>query len=115
MKNKTFLLKYSFIITISTIFLLLTLSILLSIKTVNINHIDETKLEKKVQIKGNIINIKSYEGFEIIKIRDNTREIDVFVNSNLNLKINQTIQVLGKIQEYNNNLQIRADKINLLN
>jgi len=61
-------------------------------------------------IQGKIISIKTHDDFKIILL-DNNRTITC---NSCQLKINQTIQVQGKITEYQSPPQISADKIQVL-
>ena len=105
------LLKISFIISILGIFFLIFLSNYSTIKNLEIKDINQNLINKKIQIQGEIFEIKNYPDFQMIKIRNKTDEIEIIINSHLNLTKNQIIKVMGTIQEYNNNFQINAKKI----
>ena len=105
MKNK--LLKFSFIISISGIFILLLFSQI--IKPKQISDYQELKLNDYVSTTSKILSIKTYESFNIINLEN---KITLTCNS-CNLKINQTITATGKVAEYNNKLQIQAEKIKI--
>ena len=75
---------------------------------------DETYLNKRVEIKGQIQTIKTYKesSFQIITINDSTGKIDITLDNPItNITKNQSIITIGKVTEYKNNLQIQADKI----
>lgn len=110
MKN---LLKISFSVSLIGVFLLLFLSNFLEPKLTNIENINYKLSNKKVHIQGTISNIKTYENssFQIITIKDSTGKIDITTNKILNLTKNQSITVIGTITEYNQTLQIQADKV----
>lgn len=107
------LLKISLTISLIGIFLLLILSNTLEPKLISIGKINNNLMEKKVKVQGEISNIKTYEdsNFQIILIKDNTGKIEVTIDKILNLTNNQSIIVIGSIQEYKKALQIQADKI----
>jgi DNA/RNA endonuclease YhcR with UshA esterase domain len=106
-------LKISLTISLIGIFLLLTLSNILEPKLINIEKINDRLINKKIKIQGEISNIKTYEdsNFQTISIRDNTGKIEVTIDKILNLKNNQTIILIGKVTQYKEYLQIKADKI----
>ena len=81
----------------------------------SIKQIDEKMLDRKVKVQGEIFNIRTYEDsdFQAISIKDYTGKVDVTIDKILNLTNNQEIIVVGNVQEYEQYLQIRADKINL--
>lgn len=68
-------------------------------------------LNKKVKINGIISNIKDKETFKILSVSDSSGDIDVLCECKDNTKMNLQVEVTGKIQDYNGNLQIQADKI----
>ncbi len=112
------LIQFSLIISVVGIIILIFLSIYSEPKISSIEEINKKNLENYVKINGTIINIdkiKSGENyFLIIRLKDFSDSIDVLDYENSNLKINQKIQVIGKISEYKNQLQIEAKKIKLL-
>ncbi len=106
------LLKISLSISLIGILLLLFL-ININPKLINIEDINDKLLNEKVQVHGQIFNIRSYEdsNFQIISIKDKTGEIDITTSKILNISKDQNITIIGKITEYNDALQIQADKI----
>ena len=110
-------LKTTLSISLIGILLLLFLSEILSPKPINIENINNKLLNKKVQVQGQIFNIRTYEdsNFQIISIKDETGKIDVTLDNPTTLNNSQNIRVIGKIKEYKQYLQIQADKIVLIN
>jgi len=102
------LLKISLSTSIIGIFILL-LIIQKSPEKIYINQ-SEDYLNKIVQIKGNIKNIKNYNDFQIIKIKDSTGEINILINDKLNLT-SKNISVIGILKKYNQDYEITAEKI----
>jgi len=113
---KISLLKICLIISLTGIFLLLSLSNLLEPKLITIKEINNQLINKKIRVQGEIINIKTYEDsdFEVISIKDNTGKIDITIDKILNLKNNQTITITGRVTQYKEFLQIQTDKIVLI-
>jgi len=82
-------------------------------KFTTIDKITLKDLNKNVKVQGEIVDIKNYpdSNFQVISIKDETGEIDITTNQILNLTDSQTIIITGKITEYENNLQIQANKM----
>jgi len=108
-----FLLTISLVISIIGIFVLLILSNSLEPQKMHIKDIDSKNLNQRVQTIGTINFIKTFPEFQIIRIRQDNSSITVLVNQKTNLTKNQTIEVTGKVTEYNNSLEIQADKIKI--
>ena len=107
------LLKISLVISIIGIIILLFLSNILSPEQIEIGKINNKYINQKVNVNGKIFNIKKYEdsNFQVISIKDSTGKIDITIDEIINFKINQTINIIGTVQEYKQYLQIQADKI----
>lgn len=103
------LLKLSLIISILGIFLLFLLSAIIKPQEINSAELNSTK-ENYVKISGKIIKEKVYDEFSILILQDNfgIAEISCFSCKNF---INKTVIVEGKIQNYKNQKQIQAEKI----
>jgi len=115
MKNQT-LLKISLIISILGIIILLFLLNIIKPTQIKIKNLDDNYLNQKVELKGIIQGIKTYKesNFQIITINDSTGKIDITLDNPINITKNKSVTVIGKVTEYKNNLQIQADKIELL-
>ncbi len=107
------LFKISLIISTAGILFLLLLSNAIEPKPIKIKDINNELIDKKVKIQGQIFNIKSYEGsnFQVLSVKDNTSKIDVILGKPINMTINKSIIIIGRVQEYKSYLQISADKI----
>ena len=101
------LLKLSLLISILGILILFLISNL--IQPEQISNYKELKINQLVKTQGKILDIKNYDEFSIIKLDNN-----LIITCNCNFKKNQTIQVIGKVVEYKNQLQIQAEKIEIL-
>lgn len=106
-------LKTTLSISLIGILLLLFLSEILTPKPINIGDINNKLLNQKVNVQGQIFNIRTFEDsdFQIISIKDNTGKIDVTLDNPINITNNKNITVIGTIKEYKQYLQIQADKI----
>lgn len=114
--NQKTLLKLALTISLLGIIALLIISNILELPLSNISEITNNKLDKKIKIRGEIFNIKSYDknNFQIISIKDSTGKVDITTDKILPLKNNQKIEVQGKITDYKQYLQIQAEKILLI-
>lgn len=82
-----------------------------------ISFIDDKHLNKEIKITGQIISIKEYQNeFKSILINDNSSEIPIICECrNINKTLlKKQIEVIGKVTEFQNNLEIQANKIILL-
>jgi DNA/RNA endonuclease YhcR with UshA esterase domain len=111
--NSINLLKISLTISLIGILLLLLISNILEPKLLQIKDIKENLIDKNVKLEGKISNIQAYKesDFQIISIKDKTGKIDVTLDKIINLNINQTIIVIGKVTLYKGFLEIQANKI----
>lgn len=112
MKENNKLLKIGIIASLFTILTLLYLSNIIEPKLQNIEDITEEQLNQKTKIIAQIQTIQDHEGFQIITVEDSTGEIDVLTNSKEPIKKTENdILIIGRITEYEDELQITADKI----
>lgn len=119
MENKT-LLKISIavsIVGIITLFIFTRYSLEKTVKIIEIKNF----LNQAIKVSGTVNSIRiSRDGHVFIKLGDETGEINVvmFKGSNtdvaLNLEKGQKISVLGKVQEYKDQLEIIANSITIL-
>ena len=107
------LLQISFIISLFGIFLLLLLSNTFQPKNIDISSITTNQLNKNIKISGQITDIKIFEesNFQIIELKDETGSISITTDKIINLSKNQTLQVIGKVTEYQGKLQVQANEI----
>lgn len=107
------LIKISLTISIIGILLLLLISSNITPHLFYINDINNNLLNKQVTISGTIFNIKNYNNFQVISIKDSSGKIDITTDKNLDLKYNDHIIVTGVIREYNEYLQLKANTIKI--
>ena len=100
--KKINILKLSLSISLIGIFLLLFLANFLPTKQLNINQINDNHLNKKIQVQGQVLNIRNYENqnLQVILIKDTTGEIEIITNKITSLQKNESILVIGKITNY---------------
>lgn len=93
--------------------LLLFLSQTLEPKVIKISEIDYNLLEQYAKVQGNVVSIKTYGDMAVLSLEDETGKISAVVyNLNENLSIGGKVEIIGKIKEYQNKLEIEASKIN---
>ncbi|MEA3330027.1 MAG: OB-fold nucleic acid binding domain-containing protein [Nanoarchaeota archaeon] len=105
--------KIALIISLVGILILLFIINTTSPKIVKISSIEKEDC-KEIKIKGTISEIKNYKNkFTTFTITDSTGKIQGVCNCP-NVQQNQTAEITGKIQEYQNNLQINVEKIKII-
>jgi len=96
------------IISILGIFILLLISS--NLRPKKVSNYSELAEGDYVQTTGKIISLRDYQDFSVIKLNNN-----ITITCNCKFTINNTIEVTGKVENYQNSLQINADKISLIN
>lgn len=118
--NSKNLLKISCVVSILGILLICLLAVVLEPEQIQISRINEKSLDKFVKIQGYGINPHVIEdensryAFTIFKLQDNSGEIEVIFSKPVELKNFQEIQVIGKVSSYQDQLQIEAYKIRIV-
>jgi hypothetical protein len=100
----------SLIISITGILLLLLLSPYIQPKEAN--NYSDLQENTLVQVHGKIISIKTYSNYDDFSIIRLDKNITVICNCKF--PVNTSVRVLGRVEEYNNELQINANKIQIL-
>ena len=108
--------KILLIASLIGIMLLLLISQQIDPKITQISEINESQLNNKVKVEANIIDTRDYSNdtFHVITLKDDSGTIQAIFSSkaqklDINSSFNYTIT--GKIEKYNETLQINADKI----
>lgn len=110
-EQKKKLVKLCLVISLIGILLLIILSQQIKPQKTDIINITKDYKDKTVSVYGNITSIANFSDFQILNIKDNTGEIKVILNSqNLINKTNNTL-IIGKVKEYESELEIQADRI----
>jgi len=107
------------IVAITGIVVLFWLSSTLEPRLLPISNITIKMLESPVRVQGKITEIKEYNENILLTINDSSDSIDVYVYKKIKLEklelaINSSIEVSGKVSEYHGKLEIVAEKIKLL-
>lgn len=106
------LLKISFIGAIAGIILLFIISENISIAKIPIGMIDESHIGRSVRFSGNVTKISSGEKFSSIQVDG---KILVVLFDKVNLTKGNKIEVIGKVDEYKNKIEVMADSIRTIN
>ena len=113
------LLKISLSISLLGILLLLILLNTISPKISDISSLSKEQIGQKVQIKATITNIQNYNNFQVLTLNDSTSQIQVTSSSTSHLNLTKLkykqATVIGILTTYQDQLQIQAEKIILLN
>lgn len=100
-----------FLITFSLIYLIEKSH---KIKTIVISEINQNHIEKNVKIEGKITKQTLNKNTLFLTIKDNTSQINIIAfKINQTLNKNQTYTIEGKVTNYNNELEIIANKIEM--
>lgn len=97
---------------IASIFGILSLSLIsLQIKPKQVSSLKELKENEYVQVQGKIISDKYFResDFSIITLENN-----ITIICNCQFPVNSTIKAEGRVEIYQNQMQINANKINLV-
>lgn len=103
--------KFSLILSVIGVIILVFLSQNLEPKQKKISEINSKMLEGYVKINGNLASIKNLDGMQILKVEDDTGSISVVVFEKTNLSTGMQIEVIGKVTRYRGSLEIEAQKI----
>ncbi|MDO8740452.1 MAG: hypothetical protein Q7J54_02650 [Candidatus Woesearchaeota archaeon] len=106
------LLKISFIGAIVGIILLFIISENISIAKIPIDMIDESYIGRSVRFSGEITKISSWDKFSSIEVNG---RILVVLFDKVNLTKGNKIEVIGKVDEYKNKIEVVADSIRIIN
>ena len=111
MQEKTFL-KIAILTSVIGILLLLFIVENSKIEISNISDITKSSIDSQVRIQGFISSIRSTSSSTILTVNDVTSSIKVIIFAkNLDLSKNDYVEITGKIQEYENNLEILTSNI----
>lgn len=107
------LLKIAFVCSILGVFLILIVSESKEIPSYEISDLTSGFVEKTVSIQGKISAINLKSDFAAFTLTNDNSSIKVvaFPDEQLSLKKGDSIEVQGKVEEYQGELQVNADLI----
>lgn len=110
--------RTSLIISLIGILAIILLSIYSEPKPIFIKDLEKKDIDNYVKLNGTVIDIEKMTSdnylFYILRLKDNSGSIDVIYSKDNNLNLNQKVQIIGKVSEYKNALQIESKKIKVL-
>lgn len=111
------LIKLCIISAIVGIILLIIVSDKISIQTSTISSIDKSDINSLVKIRGTVKSAINKNTVSFLEIMDKTGKIKVvaFKPTNLTIKKDSMIEIEGKVSFYENNIQLYAETIKILN
>ncbi|MBR9690745.1 hypothetical protein GOV08_03610 [Candidatus Woesearchaeota archaeon] len=107
------LLKISIIISIAGVVGLFIVSSLIHPKLISISDVDESHIGKIVAVKGEVTKIFISGNRTIIYIDDSLVSFTIF--SKVEIEKGKKVEITGKVEEYQDNLQIIVDKLQIIN
>ena len=105
------LFKYFLILSLSGIFILIIISNIIEPKLSKINDIDRENIEEFVKIRGDIIKVRNIGNITLLDIKDETGEINGIIYENVNIMMENNTETIGKVINYENELEIEIRKI----
>ncbi|MCS7123148.1 MAG: OB-fold nucleic acid binding domain-containing protein [Candidatus Aenigmarchaeota archaeon] len=104
-----------FIVILASLLFLYLYSINTTQEILDIKHINESLLGKKVIVEGIVKSVKSYKGHYFISFYESNVTVVFFrdsVNEKVkNLKTNTEVKIIGVVNKYKNKLEIIGEDI----
>lgn len=114
MQEKT-LIRLSLVTSFLGVLGLFILSFFVKYELMAIADIDETAIGKTVRVQGEVISIRQSSQGEIMELQDETASILIILfTKDQYLGKNTELEVLGTVAMYNCALEIKAEKIYLI-
>lgn len=112
--------KISLVTTVIGLIGIVLLSGYVNPETVTINQIDKSKIDNQVELDATVISVtQTRTNTQIIKLGDETGTINLIIFSSVDLKTklskNQHVRVIGKVTQYNNDLELILEESKNLN
>ena len=104
--------KIALITFLIGLILLFFLSQNLEPRLIEIKDIKGSMMDKTVMIQGQVIKIKQTDTMDILTIDDQTDTISV-LSPKLNISVNSSLKIIGKVTEYKGILEIESEKITI--
>ena len=104
--------KIAIIMTIVSLITLYSISTNRNLEEKQINKINNEDIESQLTINGKINRITELEDVYFLELQQISKiTIVVFKDEKINIEKDDYVEIEGKVDEYNNNLQIIANKI----
>ena len=113
MKEKT-IIRTTFTISFIGIFLILVMGEITEMSITKISELKNKEIDSRVRIDGKVLSVRKLTGAYLIYINDKTSTISAIIfEENLDLRKGSDIEIKGKLTEYNKELEIIIDTIEL--
>jgi DNA/RNA endonuclease YhcR with UshA esterase domain len=109
--NESALLKISLICSLVGILLLFFISNNLQVNEKVISELDETDIGSSVRLTGIVTNFQNRGSVILIDVAQLEEMQVVVFNSNFTLNKGDAVEIIGKVDEYEGNRQLIADKV----
>jgi RecJ-like exonuclease len=106
-----FLLKLSLVVAILGTLAIAFLSDNIEPKTTEISSINERMLDEWVKISGNVVAEKNLDNLQILTVDDGSAAINAVLRENASGFQGHSVAILGKVIEYDNELEIEISSI----
>jgi hypothetical protein len=110
----------SLLLSVLGIFIIIILAQTLEPKLIKISDINKKMLDEYIKVQGRALDIQKINSPDypnpiiLISLKNQSDKITVVWRQDIILTQNQTIQVIGKVSEYQNETQIEAQKIKIM-
>lgn len=108
--NESLLLKAAMITAVLGIIAIALIAKLTDIKEISLGDAKQADEDAMVKVTGTVERVSSKEGFSIISIRKE-ESMTVVLFDSINLSKEQKVEVTGKVQEYEGEKELVAEKI----
>lgn len=109
------LFKLALIVSFTGIFALFVISEKIEIPEKSIDELSENDIEKDVKIKGTVTKADNKDKIIVLEIsQPNTISVALFKEDNLTIEKGKEVEVIGQVDEFNNQLQLIANEIKVI-
>ena len=105
------LFKTALFLSLLGIFLLIIISNFIEPRLSKIESIDRKNIEDFIKIKGNISDIKNIGNMTLFRIGDETGKINGIIYDNEKIKERKNVIIIGKIMDFEGELEIEVRSI----
>ena len=110
------IIKFSLIVFIITILLIFYIENNFEKPKTKISEIELKDINKRVIFYGNLTKFNKNNDMGFFTFEDNNKSINIVTfNLNQSFELNKTYKINGRVNLYENNIQVIADEISLIN
>ncbi len=107
------LLRISFFVSLVGLILLYFMAKNIEVSEIALNKAGQVKDDEIIRLKGVVNKVSQKDKATVIEISQNSN-ISIIVFENIIVEKNRTIEVIGKVKDYNGSKEIVAEEINLI-